>query len=248
MSEPFTISLFVPDGNPENILIVDRLNWTGLGIKFAKGQWLYANKRAEFSKPGIYILIREEGEKDQKNGLLLLPYLYIGQAEKLRNRISTHNKQKEWDWGMAFISSNDRLNRGHLMWLEYALIQKASQSHRSQLLYLDNNQNPPEPHLSESDKADMQTFLKEILQILPLMNLRVFEDTKPVIPAPLLQSEIITSVIDTIVVPAQEEGFKIVFLEKDCWWAVRIASHMIEKLGFIAAYQTSPECLSEKYL
>lgn len=240
MSESFTIRLFVPDGNPKNILIVDRLNWTGLGIKFAKSQWLDASKRSEFSKPGIYILVGEEEEEDQKNGLPLPPRLYIGQAENLRNRISTHNKQKEWDWGMAFISSNDRLNKGHLTWLEYALIQKARQNHRSQLLYLNNNQNPLEPHLSESDKADMQAFLKEILQILPLMNLCVLEDTKPIMPIPLLQSEIITNVIDTIVVPAQEEGFKRVFLGEDCWWAIRIASHMIEKLRFIAAYQISP--------
>lgn len=240
MSEPFTIRLFVPDGNPENILIVTRLNWTGEGIKFAKDYWLDAAKRSEFAKAGVYILIGDQ-ELDQTNGLPLPPRLYIGQAENLHNRINDHYKQKDfWEWGVIFISSNDSLNRGHLTWLEHTLIYKARQSHRSQLLYLENNQNPIEPHLSESDKADMQAFLKEILQILPLMNLRVFEESKPVTPVFSPQHKALPYEIDTVVVPAQAEGFKRVFLEEDSWWAIRIASHMIEKLRFIAAYQTSP--------
>lgn len=72
MSEPLTIRLFVPDGNPENILIVTRLNWTGEGIKFAKDYWLDAAKRSEFAKAGVYILIGDQ-ELDQTNGRLFLP-------------------------------------------------------------------------------------------------------------------------------------------------------------------------------
>lgn len=232
MTEPFTIRLYVPNGSPDQILLVDRLNWTGLGIKFSRLHWEEVGKRHEFSKPGIYILF-EERESE-------LPRLYIGLAENLHTRINQHTKQKDfWNWGVAFTSSNGTLNRGHLTWLEYALIQKARKTHRS-LLELDNNQTPSEPNLSEADKADTQAFLKEILQILPLMNLRVFEEPKPIIPTTDLQGDTSKDTIDTIVVPAQEEGFKRVFLGENCWWAIRIASHMIEKLKFIAAYQTSP--------
>jgi hypothetical protein len=232
MAEPFTIRFFVPNGNPDQILLVDRLNWTGLGIKFSRLYWEEVNKRPEFSKPGIYILIEDQESE--------LPRLYIGLAENLHIRINQHTKQKDfWDWGVAFSSSNGSLNRGHLSWLEYALIQKARKAHRS-LLELDNNQTPSETSLSESDKADTQAFLKEILQILPLINLRVFEEPKPIVPISSLQGKATTDEIDTIVVPAQEEGFKRVFLGEDCWWAVRIASHIRQKLRFIAAYQTSP--------
>jgi hypothetical protein len=31
-SDPFTIRIFAPDGNPEGVRIIDRLNWTGLGM------------------------------------------------------------------------------------------------------------------------------------------------------------------------------------------------------------------------
>ena len=34
MSDPFTIRIFVPDGDPEGLRIIDRMNWTGLGIVF----------------------------------------------------------------------------------------------------------------------------------------------------------------------------------------------------------------------
>ena len=46
--------------------------------------------------------------------------------------------------------------------------------------------------------------------------------------------------LDTVVVPANEEGFKREFLEGNCWYAIRISSAMIERLHYIAAYQTAP--------
>ena len=40
MAEPFTIRIFVPDGDPEGVRIIDRMNWTGTGIAFPRGSWL----------------------------------------------------------------------------------------------------------------------------------------------------------------------------------------------------------------
>jgi hypothetical protein len=71
-SDPFTIRIFVPDGNPEGVRIIDRMNWTGLGIVFPRDQWLHVRQRNEFSKAGVYILVGQT-EDD-------LPTLYIGQG------------------------------------------------------------------------------------------------------------------------------------------------------------------------
>jgi len=49
------------------------------------------------------------------------------------------------------------------------------------------------------------------------------------------------SEIDTIVVPAQEEGFNEVFLNQNSWYAIRIHSSMIPKIKYIAAYRVAPE-------
>ena len=34
MADPFTIRIFVPDGEPDGVRLIDRMNWTGVGIAF----------------------------------------------------------------------------------------------------------------------------------------------------------------------------------------------------------------------
>ena len=45
---------------------------------------------------------------------------------------------------------------------------------------------------------------------------------------------------DTIVVPAQAEGFQTAFIESNSWWSIRISSSMLNRIKFIAAYQVAP--------
>ncbi|BAZ34083.1 hypothetical protein NIES4074_65970 [Cylindrospermum sp. NIES-4074] len=247
MTDPFTIRIFVPYGDPEGVRIIDRMNWTGLGIAFPRDKWLETRSRSEFERTGVYILVGYEGKEDDE-----LPTLYIGQSDGVRNRIDSHYQNKDfWDWGIVFVSANNGINRAHVTWLEYALIQRAEKTNRSQL---DNGNTPQEPVLSESEKADTQGFLKEILQILPLVGLQAFEFPKAV-AIPKASSNDITSVPaivqndtpavvavqkDTVIVPAQKEGFERVFLGEDCWYAIRISGGMLPKIKYIAGYQTSP--------
>jgi hypothetical protein len=46
--------------------------------------------------------------------------------------------------------------------------------------------------------------------------------------------------IDTIIVPAQKDGFEKVFLAANSWWAVRISGGMLPKIKYIAAHQSQP--------
>jgi predicted DNA binding CopG/RHH family protein len=46
--------------------------------------------------------------------------------------------------------------------------------------------------------------------------------------------------LDTIVVPANQEGFEREFLGNNCWWEIRISSSMLERIKYIASYQTAP--------
>jgi len=46
--------------------------------------------------------------------------------------------------------------------------------------------------------------------------------------------------LDTIIVPAREEGFNEEFLKNDRWFAIRISGAMIDKIKYIAAYQVAP--------
>ena len=46
--------------------------------------------------------------------------------------------------------------------------------------------------------------------------------------------------LDTIVVPARDEGFEQEFIRNERWYAIRISSAMLGKIKYIAAYQVAP--------
>ena len=46
--------------------------------------------------------------------------------------------------------------------------------------------------------------------------------------------------LDTIIVPAMEEGFNETFIGENCWYAIRISAPMISRIKYIAAYQVYP--------
>lgn len=238
MSLPFTIRIYVADGDPEGLRIIDKMNWTGVGIVFPRHKWAEAKKREEFERVGVYVLVGYGDDEDD------LPTIYIGQADGVRNRIDSHDQKKEfWDWGIAFVSNNYGLNRAHVTWLEYALVEQAKRVGHCKL---ENGNAPQEPALTEAEKADTQAFFKEILHILPLVGLRAFEEPKAVAVPDVRSTETgftkstAKGDIDTVIVPAKEEGFKRVFLGENSWYAIRIAGGMIPKIKYIAAYQSSP--------
>ncbi len=223
---------------------MDRMNWTGVGVVFPRERWQAARKRDEMSRTGVYILVGyREGDEE-------LPTLYIGEGDAVRDRIDSHAQTKEfWEDGYAFTTSNNGLNKAHVRWLERELIQQAKRAGRSKL---DNGTAPSEPPLSEAERADSRAFLREILQVLPIMGLRAFEELKPVAtphapaatpPAsglvlPGLATGSSNDVV--VVVPAQEEGFKAVFLGEHRWRSIRIGGGKLQQIRYIAAYQTKP--------
>jgi hypothetical protein len=237
VADPYTIRIFVPDGNPEGLRIIDRMNWTGLGIAFPREDWPKIKQRLEFGRPGVYILIGRITDDD-------LPTIYIGQGDVVRTRLDSHFANKDfWSSATVFVSNaaSGGLNRAHATWLENALIQCASQVNQS---HRENSNEGQPPQLSEAEKADTQAFLREMLQILPLIGLTCFEKPKTV-AAPMTQvgaaaPPSISDEPDTVVVPAQHEGFKNVFLGENAWHAIRISGGMLPKIKYIAAYQTQP--------
>ena len=68
MADPFTIRIFVPDGDPEGVRLIDRIfvpdgdpegvrlidrmNWTGLGFVFPRLKWPDVEHRSEMKRPG----------------------------------------------------------------------------------------------------------------------------------------------------------------------------------------------------
>jgi hypothetical protein len=230
--KPYTIKLFMPNGNPNSFKIIEKMNWTGVGLELSRDVWEKHKNRKEFDQAGVYLLVGYNEDSE-------LPTIYIGQGDGVRSRIDSHIKTKLfWDKVLVFVSSNNGLNRAHITWLEWALINKAKSIGRCEL---DNSSTPTEPVLTESEKADIQEFLNEMLSILPLVEIKVFDKAK-IIDVDKTYVDITNdkNTQDTIIVPAQEEGFKEVFLGKNCWYAIRIGGGKLNQIKYIAAYQSAP--------
>ena len=232
MPEPYSIRIFVPYGNPEGTKIIDQMNWTGKSIAFPRNEWPEIKNRAEFSENGIYILIGHSENEDND-----LPTIYIGQTQQLIKRISDHYDSKNfWDWCYVFVSSGNTLNASHLTWLECSLLDRARTTGRANL---DNVQTPDLPNIDEAEESDLKAFLKEIYRILPIVDFKIFEMPQDVISRNNTDI-IVNDDKNTVVVPARSDGFKRVFLGENCWQAIRISGGMINRIKYIAAYQTSP--------
>jgi len=236
MSDAFTIRIFVPEGDPDGLRIIDRQSSPGKFFVFPRDKWNDIKKRPELRGAGIYILtghIESDEEKPEDN----LPAVYVGQADTISSRIDNHIKGKDfWSEAILYVADSGKINATHAKWLEYILIKMLNEAGQSRI---QNANQPLEPTISEAEKAEMNVFLREILQTLPLVDVTAFEKPKQYKIAANSTSKV-SAEIDTIVVPAKEEGFNDVFLGEDAWYAVRISGGKLDKIRYIAAYQVAP--------
>lgn len=237
MSEPFTLRVFVPSGDPEGTRIIEKMNWTGRGYHVPRDDWPTVRSRQELQSAGVYILIGRESDELGNE----FPVAYIGQAEDIRKRIDQHDVAKEfWDQAMFFISANNGLNRAHITWLEWSLMAQAAKAKRCRL---ENGLTHSEPMLTESEKADVRSFLNEMLRLMPVMGVHIFEEAKTELVATgnaFVSPAKLSSTREVIIVPAQPEGFQSAFIDSQAWWAIRIAAKHRPNLKWIAAYQVLP--------
>jgi len=163
---PFTLQIFVVDGDPDGLRIIERSNWTGKTLVFPRAVYPQVRNRSEFQQTGVYLLLgpRTEGEGET---------LYVGEGDPIRPRLDDHHAKKDfWTKSVFFVAGPGQLNKAHVQYLEARLINLATSAKRMPLV---NEVIPTEPTLSESDKASMDVFLSNILGILPVLNINAFE-------------------------------------------------------------------------
>ena len=155
---PFSLRIFVADGDPDGLRIVERSNWVGRALVFprlAMAQPSVAT-RPELQQTGVYLLLapREDGEGDR---------LYIGEGDPIKPRLIAHDKgnaeKSFWTRAICFVSMGQALNKAHAQFLEANLISLAKLA-KNVPLDVENKKNESEPTLSEADRADMQVFLQ----------------------------------------------------------------------------------------
>jgi hypothetical protein len=169
--KPFSLRIFVADGDPDGLRLVERSNWVGKAVMFPRALLPKVKLRDELDQTGVYLLLgpREDGEGE---------LLYIGEGDPVRPRLESHYAQKDfWNRAVCFVAAQGQLNKAHVQFLEAQLIRLAKAAKR---LPLDNANQPAEPSLSEADRADMQVFLENMLGMLPVLGIHAFEQAATV--------------------------------------------------------------------
>ena len=118
---PFSLRIFLPDGDPDGLRIVDRTNWNGKALVFPRAAWAQPSlaTRPDLAQTGVYLLLgpRENGEGDRR---------YIGEGDPVKPRLPTHhsgNAQKDfWTRAICFVSMGQGLNKAPVQFLEANLI------------------------------------------------------------------------------------------------------------------------------
>jgi len=165
---PITIRIFLADGTPAGLRVVERSNWTGRALDFARADWARIRGRADFLRPGVYLL-RGMGEDG-------VDRIYIGEADQLASRLAQHfsgpSAKDFWTRAIAFTSKDENLNKAHVRYLESRLLDLARSAKR---VRIENGTLPAPPSLSEADRAETDAFLDEMLVIFPLVGVDAFE-------------------------------------------------------------------------
>jgi hypothetical protein len=162
-----TVRIDIPDGNASSVWIVGRgLDWNGNVVVCPRACFETARPLKQFSQPGVYILRKADQH--------VLPQIYIGLADPIRDRLNNHYANKDF-WEEVFVCVGDSggmLNKAHIEHLEAQLISMARRAKRCDLLNVDD---PKLPTLSISEVAMVEGFLSKLLFVLRVLGLNIFE-------------------------------------------------------------------------
>ena len=166
---PFSLRIFVTDGDPDGLRTVERSNWNGKALIFPRAIYTQVRNRPEFQLPGVYLLIGPR--TDGFTGELL----YVGEGDPVKPRFEDHFANREfWQRAVFFVAGPGQLNKAQIQFLEAQLISRAKAAKQMPLA---NGKSENEPTLSEADRADMEVFLNIILGMLPVLSIHAFEQS-----------------------------------------------------------------------
>ena len=152
--------VYMMDGKAYGPRTAEIGNWSGKAIFSPRANISKLLGRPEFTKPGVYCL------KSNPDDDLYSERVYIGEAEKIGERLKSHLGKKEFTEYIGFISKDELLTKSHIKYLESQLVTLATEAKSAEI---ENSVVPALPALPEADIADMDFFLEQIKLILPLM-------------------------------------------------------------------------------
>lgn len=169
-----TIRIYLTDGTPEGLRIVEKSNWNGVALVGPRSVYPEVRERTDFEGPGVYVLRGWDDDNASR------PSLYIGEADVVRKRLDSHLRHKDW-WEdfVVFASKDENLNKAYVKHLESRLVAIARRLKR---VRLKNGTTPAEPRMSEADRDDAEGFLINMRLIYPVLGIDAFEEPRTAEP------------------------------------------------------------------
>ena len=161
-----TIKIFLVHGDPKRLRTAELSNWTGKAVVGPRSEFEGVISREEAEGSGIYFLSGSDPDSGR-------PAIYIGEAECIRDRLKAHLQKDFWNQVTFFVSKDENLTKSHIRYLEGKLIDQARDTGRAHLV---NNQSSG-ARLPESDRADLETYLEKVNQLLPVLGIELLVPT-----------------------------------------------------------------------
>ena len=168
-----SITLYLVDGAPQGLRIARVGNWTGIALVCPRTELAKLNKRKEIHRAGVYLLAGPSETASPKSRL------YIGEADDVWDRLKGHDGKDFWTWVIAFVSTDEHLNKAKVRWLEAKLYQEVRDAKRADV---ENGNEPGDKYLPEHEAADMEGFLERIRLVLPVLGLDVLAANAQQVP------------------------------------------------------------------
>lgn len=162
-----SVELYFINGKPDGMVTAKVGDWTGQILMTPRAELKAALSRKDADGVGLYLLLGEDEETGEQR-------LYVGQGESIANRILAHDNQKDW-WTAAIFVTAAHLNTARAKYLEARLVIEAKAAAR---VAMDNATEPALPTLSEADQANMETFLRSLFMVLPILRVDCFIQNK----------------------------------------------------------------------
>ena len=162
-----TITNYLANGNPEGVIFAYMSNWTGQAIKIPRNIFADSKDIDELSKPGIYFLFGQDEENPDDK------LVYIGEANKLSDRISQHLKDSDKSFAetiICFSSKDENLTVSHTKYLEQKAISQVSKSGEYRLV---NKKEGNSINLPKMVQDEMDTFFDNMKILLPSLGYSV---------------------------------------------------------------------------
>lgn len=170
--------------------------------------------------------------------------VYIGESENFKNRIGNHLLNKDfWQWAIICVAQSDGLDKAKVKFLESHACQKAIEVGRFEVK---NKTSPVKNLLHEFTRASVLDLFDDFELLINILGFNIFEPFKIESPEYNIKDDssesksIDSRNFDTIVCPAKDDGLNNAFIAKNAWWAVRIGTQNIDKLKYIALYESKP--------